>query len=367
MRALTTLRLLLVCSPLAGARRIEVPQWTDDAGYCKPILENGALLDSGIHRVNGLYPIDMRIGDVLVFVYSTHHNVWLHSSEASYTACTYADGVELANRTDGGGCENEADLACMAAASGFEWHPQEEGTFHFSCSVGDHCVNGQRLAVTVHAHSYKPPPASSITVPDWTDDAGYCSAHHLEQAGRSPDDRRPNGLAPITLLQGQELVFKYSIYHDVWAHPSREALEACDFSSAVQLAGTLEGGGCERDDDLECIAASEGYALRPTQDEMYLSCGVHDHCANGQRLVVTVLPLPLGSAGGAPGSAGGVDVFDVLDDDFGQMFGAAILAALLTSVAGAALLHLCGRSRSGTPLVRSIPGPGTVSAAQHGV
>ena len=88
------------------------------------------------------------------------------------------------------------------------------------------------------------------------------------------------------------LCCRYSVHHDVWAHPTLESLQACDYSSAVQLAGQSDGGGCQDDADLSCIAAGTGYTLTPTQDEMYLSCSVHDHCENGQRLVVKVLPAP---------------------------------------------------------------------------
>ena len=145
-----------------------------------------------------------------------------------------------------------------------------------------------RSTVTVSpAEAPVPPHPAEVVVPYWTDDAGYCKPipgfeHHVH---------RPSGLTPITLLQGQKLVFKYSIHHDVWAHPSREALEACDYTSAILLAGRMDGGGCEDDADLGCIESSKGFKLAPTQDELYLSCSIHDHCRNGQRLVVRMLSV----------------------------------------------------------------------------
>ena len=147
---------------------------------------------------------------------------------------------------------------------------------------------------------------------------------------------RTFGLAPISVLQGQSLTFRYSTHHDVWAHPTLESLAACDYTDAVLLAGRGDGGGCENDADLACIDASDGFVLTPTQDELYLSCSVHDHCRNGQRLVVHVLPLPLHD--GAPPPPAATSTYEAilakLSDpaSFAEIFGAAFLAALLVLV-----------------------------------
>ena len=276
---------LLVIVAVASSYKLEVPFWTDDAGYCEP-LPNVA---EGVHRPTGLAPLTVFEGTELVFKYSDHHDLWKHTSAASLAACTYTDAVMLAGRDAGGNCSNEANFSCMRAARGFTYRLFEVGTHYFSCRVHDHCQNGQRLTVTV-LPSTAPVPVHPmhVPVPFWTDDAGYCKPI----PGLDPGVHRPSGLRPITLLSGQSLLFKYSTHHDVWAHPSLESLEACDYSSAVMLAGRADGGGCTSDEDLNCIANGEGYALTPTQDEMYLSCSVHDHCENGQRVVVTVLPAP---------------------------------------------------------------------------
>ena len=267
---LLTLILLLLADPAVSVRH-SVPYWTDDSGYCKPIVSStGTTLAHGIHRPTGLAPISLVVGDSLLFKYSTHHDVWLHETDQSLASCDYSTAKMIADRSQGGGCPVEANLTCMAAADGFEWYANEAGTYHFSCSVGDHCTNGQRLVVTVRpARSPLSPHAATVEVPFWTDDAGYCKPI----PGYNEHVHRPTGLTPISLLQGQALVFKYSMYHDVWAHPSLEALEACDYSSAVQLAGRLEGGGCEKDGDLDCIAASEGFrCARIAQDLEHVAC-----------------------------------------------------------------------------------------------
>lgn len=276
-------RLLLTCR-LTAAYRLEIPHWTDDAGYCNPLPG----VAPSVHRPNGLTPITVYEGTTLVFKYSDHHDVWLHPTAESLAACQDEGATLLASRTDGGGCRNEANMTCMRAAQGFEYRIRTPGTYHFACHVHDHCQNGQRLTVTVLASSTPVPThPMQITVPYWTDDAGYCKGPPY-----GPPVHRPFGLRPISLLTGQSLLFKYSTHHDVWAHPTLEALQNCDYSSAVMLAGQYDGGGCTDDANLTCIAAGDGFVLTPSQDEMYLSCSVHDHCENGQRLVVTTIPTP---------------------------------------------------------------------------
>ena len=281
---------LLSLVGIASAYRLEVPFWTDDAGYCEPLPGLGA----GVHRPTGLSNITIYEGTTLVFKYSTHHDVWIHPTASSLASCDYNNGAtQLAGRQDGSGCANEANLTCMRAAAGFEHRIRTPGTYYFSCSVSDHCANGQRLTVTVLPTSAPVPQhPMNVVVPYWTDDAGYCKDSTVPGFIGYGGRHRPFGLRPISLLTGQNLVFKFSTHHDVWAHPTLESLQACDYSSAIQLAGQSDGGGCQNDEDLACIAASTGYTLTPTQDEMYLSCSVHDHCENGQRLVVKVLPAP---------------------------------------------------------------------------
>lgn len=228
------------------------------------------------------------MGDVLVFKYSTDQDVWMHSSQASLDACDHSAGVQLAGKDDGGGCTDDGDLTCIAQSTGFEWTASQPGDYYFSCSVGTHCTAGQRLVVhVVDASSPMPPLPRNVSVPYWTDDAGYCGPI----LGLDEHVHRPTGLTPMTLVHGQALLLKYSKWHDVWAHTSLATLEACDYTGAVMLAGRAEGGGCAYDGDLACIDASRGTELALAPGDVYLSCSVHDHCGNGQRLVVHVLPV----------------------------------------------------------------------------
>jgi len=141
---------------------VVVPLWTDDAGYCKPIPQvfpigqhhgTHGLRPHGVDREGGgLEPITIAYGQTLVFKYSTHHDVWQHPSAESLTACRYSDARLLADTSEGGGCIFDEDLECIRNSVGFKLTPSraQVGTKLFlSCSVGDHCTNGQTIVVTV--------------------------------------------------------------------------------------------------------------------------------------------------------------------------------------------------------------------------
>ena len=138
---------------------------------------------------------------------------------------------------------------------------RDAGEMYLVCGVGDHCANGQRITISVVDELADETPRV-IDVPYWTDDYGYCKPLPGHDAGV----HRPNGLVPIGAQVGQILNFKYSIHHDVWRLPTREAFDACDFSEATMLADTDAGGGCALDEDLECIpppALASSFSRRP--------------------------------------------------------------------------------------------------------
>lgn len=100
----------------------------------------------------GLEPITIAYGQSLVFKYSTHHDVWQHASAESLTACRYTDAFVLADTTQGGGCTLDEDLECIRNSVGFKITPtrsQVGSKLYLSCSVGDHCTNGQTIVVTI--------------------------------------------------------------------------------------------------------------------------------------------------------------------------------------------------------------------------
>ena len=117
-----------------------VPFWTDNYGYCEPIPG----LPEGVHRPRGLHPLIVRVGQPVLFTFSTEHDVWQHPSRESWEACDHTGATMLADRYEGGGCAHETDAACMAIAKPFVLTPTRPEDLYLSCSIGDHCRNGQR-------------------------------------------------------------------------------------------------------------------------------------------------------------------------------------------------------------------------------
>ena len=125
---------------LESAYHHVVPFWTDNYGYCDPIRG----FPEGVHRPYGLYPLVVQVGQPVLFTFSTQHDVWQHPSRESWEACDHTGATMLADRYEGGGCAHETDATCMAAAKPFVLTPTGPGDIYLSCSVSDHCKNGQR-------------------------------------------------------------------------------------------------------------------------------------------------------------------------------------------------------------------------------
>ena len=131
-----------------------------------------------------------------------------------------------------------------------------------------------------------------------------------------------------------------------------------------KLADTGEGGGCTGDESLgvsggSCIEESKGFEYvvsvndphgvmeaslideGPARDHqlvttLHLVCEVHDHCDNGQKIRVLVLPRPE-QAAEAPDSVSG-----------GEAAGYAVLSvALCFSLGQSARLYWLGRTKGG--------------------
>ena len=119
--------------------------WTDDSGYCKTIVGES----EGVHRPAGFARLHTAVGDRLSFTFSTHHDLWSLASLEALEACDFAGATLLANRMGGGGCDDEADLACMEAATPFVLRVNNsEKDLYLACNVSDHCFNGHlRLVV----------------------------------------------------------------------------------------------------------------------------------------------------------------------------------------------------------------------------
>ncbi|KAH8062115.1 FK506 binding protein [Aureococcus anophagefferens] len=82
----------------------------------------------------------------LVFSWTGHHDVWEMASESAYEACDFGGG------------------AYLGAATGVAVAARPGETVFYSCSVGAHCIAGQKVAVTWDAPLATPaPPAPAPT------------------------------------------------------------------------------------------------------------------------------------------------------------------------------------------------------------
>ncbi|KAG2713305.1 hypothetical protein I3760_04G171100, partial [Carya illinoinensis] len=83
------------------------------------------------------------VGDTLEFKWNSTHNVLEVTTKAEYDGCTKSNGVLK---------ETSPTVINVTA-----------GTHYFICSIGTHCVNGQKLAVTSVGSANTPttPPGSS--------------------------------------------------------------------------------------------------------------------------------------------------------------------------------------------------------------
>ena len=105
---------MLALPAALSAARVDVPFWTDDYGYCKPLPG----LDAGVHPPTASTASSSETGTSVFFTYSTHHDVWQVPTLDELESCDMSGATQLAGRTDGGGCEDETDAACMSACDG---------------------------------------------------------------------------------------------------------------------------------------------------------------------------------------------------------------------------------------------------------
>ena len=106
----------------------------------------------------------------------------------------------------------------------------------------------------------------------------------------------PSTPSSYTVAAGTALSFRYTSGHNVWLLPTEEAFNACDFSSATELASQTYGGGQPPDwpNDYQAVATTAGDLLIACQAVMA------SHCGRGQKIRLTVTELPLSPPPASP-------------------------------------------------------------------
>ena len=321
--------------------RVVVPEWTDDFGFCSPL---GGGYDSGVHRPHGLPSIVAYEGEDLVFKYSTHHNVWLAPDSGSYADCDFEAMVEVGSTADGGGCENDDSLgpygtqdirakALLEPLDGYSgglgavygaveatcdddgcdltlvlpglaWHTHgvvhvHEGT---SCDApgghfwptpaydadpwgdgGDGLIGGAGTAAwsasnTAPHNAIQTVEAGGFTFDDVLGKAVVVHDHNGVQAacGVLAFERPSEPFAADDCLRNVD-GFSYPLtLEDPMAVALRDHVGMWGFGAGTAGANHdfVHGG------------AADGAVV------LHFVCQIHDHCANGQKVVVFVLPRP---------------------------------------------------------------------------
>ena len=114
---------------------------------------------------------------------------------------------------------------------------------------------------------------------------------HSHGGGSGSDDvhnywsAMPSSPSTYEVVIGDKLSFKYTEYHNVYLMPSQEAYESCDFSAATELASVSYGGG-------EGDIPNKYEAVTTATGTLYFACQIASHCAQGQKIAVTVKAAP---------------------------------------------------------------------------
>ena len=69
-------------------------------------------------------------GEVLTFVWTGNHNVFLMKDKAAFDACDFSGGTNLGGASP-------------------VYHTMGAATTYFACKVGAHCLNGQKLSAVI--------------------------------------------------------------------------------------------------------------------------------------------------------------------------------------------------------------------------
>merc|ERR1711871_115578 len=86
------------------------------------------------------YPkVNAKIGDKVVFKYSSAHNVYEMATKSAYDKCDFTGATELASTSQGGGSG--------ALPNQYIYQCKTQGDTYIACQVGSHCVAGQKVVV----------------------------------------------------------------------------------------------------------------------------------------------------------------------------------------------------------------------------
>lgn len=338
----------------SGARRIVVPAWTDDYGFCESL---GTRFADGVHRPHGLTSIWAFEGDALVWKYSSHHTVWRAPDYASARHCDIDTMTEVAGRGLGGGCDGDDSLGPWGSRAGRAWVDfapmsgyagaaadikatgaggtgltlsEDDGALRIRGDLTDaidagkihlhagrSCADpGDHLSKDYAGSPGRAPwttPAPTPQPRDVWEDGTVTGTAWSASGGRAPINIEVPAAVGLTLA---DAVGRVVVVHDAagakavcgtvnYERPSGEAwadsclADAAGFEYVLSLEDPgavlvrdqptqswVGDGNAGADELFEAHTALSGAV------NVHFVCQVGDHCDNGQRVTVYVLPRP---------------------------------------------------------------------------
>lgn len=187
------------------------------------------------HKVTWAIPTSpqamyVKKGTEVTFEWTGNHDVKKMANKADYDSCATTSGTVGAPATNGGTWKTTLNTI---------------GTHYFICSVGTHCANGQKVAITVDDY-----------VVDWV---------------------IPTFPQAITVTPGSQIGFVWTgnVPHDVYKSVSKADFDACKKTGGLQSAPQTAGGYYR----VGALSSSTAH---------YFICTVGSHCANGQKIAIIV-------------------------------------------------------------------------------
>lgn len=262
----------------------DAPTWTVGVGVAYPDLE-------------------ITLGETLSFTsYSAHDVVLLHSpsSGTHWDQCGMG-GIQSGSFTT---VWATTDFAAVVATEK-HYTPPSCGDFYMACSVGPHCVYGQRSKVTVSNGDGSACASPCVGAGCVTADAkNYVTngvVHHLKPAPNSQYWGTWGSYDALTVNVGDSILFQTGAgFHDVATVPTLAALGSCDMSGKTVVADWDSAGvistACNSSSSC-CASSSCGSSeYRVTYNftaesvgDTYFVCSVVLHCQTGQKFTLTAV------------------------------------------------------------------------------
>jgi plastocyanin len=160
------------------------------------------------------------VGDVVTFTYDSNHNVYQMKDAAAFAACDFSGGTLHAasryrcdtNFAHANICVCVCPATELSGANGSPFSytvPAGSTGLYFSCDVGDHCRDGQKLSVSV------PGAMTGATAITWV------TKMPVQQTAAA---------------SGDVLIFNYDSNHNVYQMKDAAAFAACDFTGGTSHA-----------------------------------------------------------------------------------------------------------------------------------